>query len=67
MRTVQEICTESRERGERFSDMFVLKNDKPGFHGPLVHRETGESYQAMMARSEYEASKVKKITLSERL
>lgn len=44
--------------------MFVLKNDKPGFHGPLVHRETGESYQAMMARSEYEASKVKKITLT---
>lgn len=65
MRTVQEICTESRERGERFSDMFVLKNDKPGYHGPLVHRETGESYQAMMARSEYEAAKVKKITLRE--
>jgi hypothetical protein len=40
-------------------DMFVLKNTKPGFHGPLVHRETGESYQAMDARSEYEA-KLKK-------
>ncbi len=45
--------------------MFVLKNDKPGYHGPLVHRETGESYQAMMARSEYEAAKVKKITLTQ--
>lgn len=56
MRTVTEICEESRERGEKFIDMFVLLNTKPGFHGPLVHRETGESYQAMYARSEYEAT-----------
>lgn len=60
MRTVQEICDESYRRGERFSDMFVLKNDKPGYHGPLVHRETGESYQAMMARVEYEHLQRKK-------
>ena len=60
MRTVLEICDESYRRGERFSDMFVLKNDKPGYHGPLVHRETGESYQAMMARLEYELSQRKK-------
>ena len=59
MRTVIEICEESRLRGEKFMDMFVLKNTKPGFHGPLVHRETGESYQAMDARSEYE-DKLKK-------
>jgi hypothetical protein len=56
MRTVIEICEESRERGEKFMDMFVLMDTKPGFHGPLVHRETGESYQAMDARSEYEAT-----------
>jgi hypothetical protein len=55
MRPVQEICDESQRLGEKFIDMFVLKNDKQGYHGPLVHRETGEGYQAMLARSEYEA------------
>lgn len=60
MRTVSEICEESRKRGEKFIDMFELKNDKPGYHGPLVHKETGESYQAMLARSEYEYRKHQK-------
>jgi hypothetical protein len=54
MRTVSEICEENRKAGNKFIDMFELKNDKPGFHGPMVHKETGESYQAMLARSEYE-------------
>ena len=36
-------------------DMFELKSDTEGVIGPMVHRETGESYQAMMARSEQEA------------
>ena len=54
LRTVIEISEENEKAGRKFIDMFELKNDKPGFHGPLVHKETGESYQAMMARSEYE-------------
>lgn len=56
MRTVLEICEENNKAGKKFMDMFELKSDTVGFHGPLVHRETGESYQAMMARSEYEAT-----------
>ncbi len=54
LRTVSEITEENQRAGNKFIDMFELKNDKPGFHGPMVHRETGESYQAMLARSEYE-------------
>ena len=53
-RSVSEICIENRAQGKEFMDMFILKNDKPGFHGPMVHKETGESYQAMDARSEHE-------------
>ena len=54
MRTVVEICEENRKAGKKFMDMFVLKADTPGLIGPMVHSETGESYQAMMARSEQE-------------
>ena len=54
MRTVIEICEENRAAGKKFMDMFELKSDIVGFIGPLVHKETGESYQAMMARSEQE-------------
>jgi hypothetical protein len=54
MRTVIEICEENRAAGNKFMDMFELKSDTVGFIGPLVHKETGESYQAMMARSEQE-------------
>ena len=54
LRAVVEIARENEKAGCKFIDMFELKNDTPGFHGPMVHKETGESYQAMMARSEYE-------------
>ena len=54
MRTVIEICEENQAAGKKFMDMFELKSDTVGFIGPLVHKETGESYQAMMARSEQE-------------
>lgn len=37
-----------------FMSQFELKSDKPGFHGPMVHKVTGESYQGMSARLEYE-------------
>ena len=37
-----------------FMAQFELKNDKPGFHGPMVHKVTGESYQAMEARLAHE-------------
>lgn len=60
MRTVLEICEENRNKGLKFMDMFELKNDKPGYHGPLVHKETGESYQSFGARSEYEYEQLKK-------
>ena len=60
MRAVLEICEEHRNKGLKFMDMFELKNDKPGYHGPLVHKETGESYQAFGARSEYEYQQLKK-------
>ena len=43
-----------------FMDQFVLLNNKEGFHGPMVHKETGESYQAMSARLEHEYQQRKK-------
>ena len=42
-----------------FMDQFELKADKPGFHGPMVHKVTGESYQGMSARLDYEHSQKK--------
>ena len=59
MRTVSEISMENHLKNFKFIDMFELRNDKPGYYGPLVHKETGESYQAMFARSEYEHRKQK--------
>jgi hypothetical protein len=55
LRPVLEIAEENRRAGKKFMDMFELKNDRPGFHGPMVHKETGESYQAMDARSRHES------------
>jgi hypothetical protein len=43
-----------------FMDQFELKSDKPGFHGPMVHKVTGESYQGMSARLEHEYKQKKK-------
>ena len=43
-----------------FMGQFELKADKPGFHGPMVHKVTGESYQGMSARLDYEHSQRKK-------
>jgi len=43
-----------------FMSQFELKSDKPGFHGPMVHKVTGESYQGMSARLEYEHNQKRK-------
>jgi len=44
----------STEISRAFMAQFELKKDTSGFHGPMVHKVTGESYQAMEARLAYE-------------
>jgi hypothetical protein len=51
----QEVSHYEQARRD-FMEQFELKSDKPGFHGPMVHKVTGESYQGMSARLEYEYS-----------
>jgi hypothetical protein len=57
----QETEVPPHEQARRdFIAQFELKSDKPGFHGPMVHKVTGESYQGMLARVEHEYQQRKK-------
>ena len=55
----KETLSPSQIAGRAFMAQFELKSDKPGFHGPMVHKVTGESYQGMSARLDYEHSQKK--------
>ena len=48
------ITLPSTDISRAFMAQFELKKDIPGFHGPMVHKVTGESYQAMEARLAHE-------------
>ena len=56
----KETLSPSEIAGRAFMAQLELKSDKPGVHGPMVHKVTGESYQGMSARLDYEYLQRKK-------